>query len=545
MKTINDFFILEPMKECQVLAGHRGLTREVKFVNISDTPDVVNFLDENHLLLTTGYAFRDDTEKLCNLIRKMHDLNCAGIILKVYRFIKEIPEEVIALANDLSFPIIDLPTEQTLGNLSRHLINYLTDHEAEQLYYALHIQSKFSNMMLKEYSVKSLVEQLGYVLNRPILLLNHRGEPIVNSNHFQKESKQQERAAILKLVHDNVIDARKGTTFLKSDTIIRSFTTYPIPTKNHYPSILVVLDSSTLPYPLSQMAIDQAGNVISFTTIKEQAIDGSAKLIKNNFFSEVVENKIESQKEFIIRSNYYGLDENINSICILATVDKSNDEHDYQIFEKDIGGFHNQIFEQLEDEIANSQLKSVLFTKEKYFVLIIQFEQYDDSEINMINNFIEEIQNKEMEFTLSFGVSSPIQSILDLSKAYSEAEEAVEHGYKLYNKEFINFYKAKELKELLGAIPKKDLAALYENTLKTLAYPETKEDIDMLRTVEVYLNNQCEISETSRNLYIHRNTVKYRIKKIEDILECSLQDANDSLRVRVAILIGTIIIKED
>ena len=48
MKTINDLFILEGMKEGIVLAGHRGLTRNVQFVNISDTPDVINFLAENH-----------------------------------------------------------------------------------------------------------------------------------------------------------------------------------------------------------------------------------------------------------------------------------------------------------------------------------------------------------------------------------------------------------------------------------------------------------------------------------------------------------------
>ena len=73
MKTINDLFILEGMKDGIVLAGHRGLTRNVQSVNISDTPDVINFLEKNHLLLSTGYAFKDDTEKFCELIKQMHD----------------------------------------------------------------------------------------------------------------------------------------------------------------------------------------------------------------------------------------------------------------------------------------------------------------------------------------------------------------------------------------------------------------------------------------------------------------------------------------
>ena len=63
----------------------------------------------------------------------------------------------------------------TLGEVSRHILNYLNDHEAEQLYYALHVQKEFSNMLIKGYSLSALLEQLGHLLARPALLLNHQG----------------------------------------------------------------------------------------------------------------------------------------------------------------------------------------------------------------------------------------------------------------------------------------------------------------------------------------------------------------------------------
>ena len=90
-------------------------------------------------------------------------------------------------------------------------------------------------------------------------------------------------------------------------------------------------------------------------------------------------------------------------------------------------------------------------------------------------------------------------------------------------------------------IPQSNLRELYESTLKTLAYPKTKEDEELLKTIQVFLDTQCEISETSRKLFIHRNTVKYRIEKTEAITELSFQDPSDSLRVRVALLIGTLL----
>ncbi|WP_053365868.1 PucR family transcriptional regulator [Bacillus sp. FJAT-27245] len=546
MKTINDLFILEGMKESVVLAGHRGLTRNVQFVNISDTPDVIKFLDSNHLLLTTGYAFKDDIQLMCELIKQMHALNCSGIVIKINRFLKELPTEVKLLADDLAFPIIDLPTNHTLGEVSRHILNYLNDNETEQLYYALHVQKEFSKMMIKGYSLNVLIEQLGHFLARPTLLLNHRGEKIASSHDFGMESMKAVEREIIQKVKEDLVSARQGTTFTLPLRDNQSISTFPVQTKRLYPSMLVIFDSLTLPYPSSQMAIEQAGNVISFTIIKEQAIEENSRLLKNNFFDELIEMRIGSEEEILSRGNYYGLKENMDNICMICTIDQKGQNYEsLQLYEKRVGELYNSIYDQLEDEIIHNNIEAILFTKEKYFVMILQFPKYDEMDMDNLTNFIENCQtNLQGDYSISFGVSNPVFSIKDISTAYHESVEALLAGYEMNKMGFINFYKPKELEELLSAVPKKDLKALYENTLKSLAYPKTKEELELVKTIQVYLDSQCEISETSRKLFIHRNTVKYRIEKAEEVLNCSFRDPADSLRIRVALVIGTIL-KED
>lgn len=548
MKTLNNLFILDIMKDCVVLAGHKGLTRNVQFVNISDTPDAIQFLDNNHLLLTTGYAFKDDTQELCELIRRMHALNCTGIVIKVNRFLKELPEEVKLLADELAFPIIDLPSDLTLGELSRHILNYLNDHKAEQLYYALHVQKEFSDMMVKEYSLTSLVEQLSHFLNRPTLLLNHRGEKIAHSHDFRRDSMQIIEQEIINVIKDDLQHGRNGGTFTIPLSENQSFSTYPIKTKRLHTSMLVLLDSDkSLPYPSSQMAIEQASNVISFTIIKEQAIEENTRLLKNNFFADLIEMRIRSSEEILSRTHYYGLKENADTICIICTIDPDGDNYEaMQLYEKKISELHNSIYDQLEDEIVNNNMEATLFTKEKYFVMLLQFPNYNETAIRSVTNFAESIQNNlhEGDFTISFGISNLVPSLIDIPIAYNEAVDAIMSGYDMKRLGFINFYRTREIDELLSTLPRKDLQALYENTLKSLAYPKTKEELDLVKTIETYLNCQCEISETSRRLYVHRNTVKYRIEKMEKLLHCSFRDPSDSLRFRVALLIGKILESE-
>lgn len=534
------------MKEGIVLAGHRGLTRNVQFVNISDTPDVINFLSKNHLLLTTGYAFKDDPAKFCELIKQMHDLNCSGLVIKINRFFNELPAEVRLLADDLAFPIIDLPTKHTLGDVSRHILNYLNDAETEQLYYALHIQKEFSNMLIKGYSLSALLERLGHSLERPALLLNHRGEKIAQSHDFLKESMKEIEKEIIEKVKEDLHAARVGTTFSSSLREQKSISTFPVQTKRQYPSMLVIFDSLTLPYPSSQMAIEQAGNVISFTIIKEQAIEENSRLLKNNFFADLIEMKIHSDEEIISRANYYGLKKELENVCVICTIDADGDIYEtLQLYEKKVGELHNSVYDQLEDELIHANLEATLFTKGKYFVMVLQFPRYTEEEVDTITKFIENVQeNFKSEFTLSFGVSHSVQPLKEIPTAYDEAVEAILTGYDQNLKGFIKHYKTRDLKELLNTLPRKDLKALYENTLKSLAYPKTKDDQDLVKTIQVYLDSQCEFSETSRKLFVHRNTVKYRIEKTEELLNCSLRDPADSLRIRVALVIGSIL-KED
>ena len=311
--------------------------------------------------------------------------------------------------------------------------------------------------------------------------------------------------------------------------------------------MLVIFDSLTLPYPSSQMAIEQAGNVISFTIVKEQAIEENSRLLKNNFFSDLIEMKITSDEEVYGRSNYYGLQKDMENICVVCTIDAIGETYEtLQLYEKKVGELHNSVYDQLEDEIICENLEATLFTKGKYFAMILQFPKYGDEEINKITHFIEKVQsNFNGDFTLSFGVSHSVPSLKDIPTVYHEAVEAILTGYEQHLKGFIKYYKTKDLEELLKSLPRKDLKALYENTLKSLAYPKTKEEQELIKTIQVYLDAQCEFSETSRKLFVHRNTVKYRIEKAEEVLNCSLRDPADSLRIRVALIISNILKEEE
>ncbi|SDJ22184.1 PucR family transcriptional regulator [Natribacillus halophilus] len=543
MKSVNDLFLIESLKNSTVMAGHRGLTRSVQSVNISDTPDAIDHLNEHELLLTTGYAFKGEPEALCRLIEQMNDRNCSGIIVKLDRYLYTLPEEAKIVADSLSLPVIHLPLDYKLGELSQNVLNLLNDARAEQLYYAMDLHQKFSDMMIKGYTLQSLIKQVSYYIKRPLLLADHRGEikclsqPYASSEEVRLDKPKQ--TTITNTIKQDLALARKGATFFIEENNIGSITTFPIQTKRLQPNMLIISDAVTLAYPLSETAIEQAANVISFTILKDHAIEENLQIIKNNFFTDLIEKRFDTDSEIESRCAYYGLRQDAFYLMILCQANGEKKAHWSLQREKEIAEIQQLIFENMEDAMLSYAFDGVLFSQESYVATVLQFDTYNDDVLGNVKGFLRNIQNHVLQqgINLSFGVSNYVQKLQALPNAYHEASDALQSGYMNENEPFIHVYKVRELLELFQMVPLKNLHEFYRHTLKAFATEDTKEVNELMKTTKVYLDTQCEISETSRKLFVHRNTVKYRIEKIESILDCSLRDPSDSLRIRTALLV--------
>jgi purine catabolism regulator len=182
--------------------------------------------------------------------------------------------------------------------------------------------------------------------------------------------------------------------------------------------------------------------------------------------------------------------------------------------------------------------------KDGYFVILMQAPlNINDSIKSIIEERLKEFQNEaysNLKISLSFGVGNFSNDLTYIHLTYEEAVEAWTNGAELFQNKFINFYETKQLIELIRLIPEKDLKKFYENTLRSLSYPKNKDEKDLVNTLLVYLDNNCELAITSRKLFVHRNTVKYRIAKCEDMLNYSVHDAKNSLHLRIALLMSPI-----
>lgn len=132
MITVKDAMNIGGLRMSKVVAGENGLSNAIKYVTVMEVPDITKWLKGNDFLITSFYAVKDDIEAQAALIRELAKIGSAGIAIKTDRFIKDIPEAVKAVGNELSFPIIEIPRDVTYIDIITPLMEAVLDDERKE-----------------------------------------------------------------------------------------------------------------------------------------------------------------------------------------------------------------------------------------------------------------------------------------------------------------------------------------------------------------------------------------------------------------------------
>lgn len=198
---------------------------------------------------------------------------------------------------------------------------------------------------------------------------------------------------------------------------------------------------------------------------------------------------------------------------------------------------YSLVYDWLERHIGIFGENVILFScqKSEKIMLLLQ------NPIENLENIITLIQEKMTTFlslSISCAAGNPVTSLHSLAFSRIEAEEIYHQCKTKGRKAFFCTYYSQGVSELLRFVPQEHARHFCICILKSLAYPEQEGQLILRQTLQTYLDCQGDIAETARVLYIHRNTVKYRMERLNEILETPLSNPDFSLQLRLALLLS-------
>ena len=133
------------------------------------------------------------------------------------------------------------------------------------------------------------------------------------------------------------------------------------------------------------------------------------------------------------------------------------------------------------------------------------------------------------------GIGTTVESIKDLSVSFKEAQVALEVGKVFDNERSIVRYDHLGVARLIYQLP----TTLCEMFLREVFKRGSIESLDQetLFTIQKFFENSLNVSETSRKLFVHRNTLVYRLEKIKRLTGLDLREFDDAIVFKVALMV--------
>lgn len=173
---------------------------------------------------------------------------------------------------------------------------------------------------------------------------------------------------------------------------------------------------------------------------------------------------------------------------------------------------------------------------------IIALVNVNNTSLDTLNTLFPQILNYIKEnypnYIVNIGIGTRQKSLEKYKLSYEQASKCINLAIKQKQKNMIYYYEQLGLYQLFYDINNKTLLENFvHNILYSLMAYDKKYNTNLIQTLEVYLNKNCNLNQTAETLFIHRNTIKYRLQRIEEITNTSLDDAFTRLNFFNAILI--------
>lgn len=506
----------------------------IKSVEITETPDIEHYITEDCFLLSTAMVYKNQQTELISLIDSLIRAKAVGLGIKVGRFLGTLDAAVIHYAEEVGFPLILIPDQYSLGSLLHQILDIVWGTRHEELSFALDIQKRFSDLLIQDASNKVIIEQFSQMVKTPVILLNPYWRILTHSIHFNDSNNRADYYAYQIYDHVKHTDKQSGS-FLIQDVNRKDIHISLIPIKVHenFPHYLIILNPEHIPYPISNFAIEQASMVLSYILFKNERVADSKYAQEADFYKELIDysaqnhhkepDRLMNAKFGYIQSNYYQVVHVYESSLLkLSKLTPYGEE----LLLMTSRWLRHNIKQYFSDGLV------FYFEQSKEIMLMIQAKP------DNLNESLTKIRSdiaKYLPLNIVFSVGNAYPNLGQISQSHSQAHLVYEERKAQQEVTPIMAYENKGVFHLFNNLEYNDVRFFCQTALKDLAYPEEASLIELRKTLHVYLNSQCEIARTAGTLFVHRNTVKYRIQRIEEILGLTVNTPENSLNLRLAL----------
>jgi purine catabolism regulator len=517
----------EVLAGARLIAGGSGLGRSVSAVNVMTVPDIGRWVRQDEFLLATGYPLPRDDEAQGRLLADLHRLGLAGIGIKLDRYMPELRQEMIDVAEQLGLPLVVIPEHIRFDDILSRAFATIVNRQASALARAQEIHHSFLEITLSGGGLEELARRLSGLLgDASVVIADPQGTVLTLAGD------EAPLAELHLLTADSVEVLRLGRAGLDTDEATgKRWASHEIRAGRLRHGFVVAAEAARSFGEFSMVAVEQAAIVAALEVTRDLAVGAVERRFASNALFELITGSEFESGEHTTLGSGFGWDLERD---IVVLVGRREDAGDKSRLDKRQS--------RLADERAIEFWASAVRSRDRSAAAaglgseLVAVIGADNDALAIARS----VQTEVAQFThgeYAVGVSRSYPGPSGISVAYQEARTALRLGHRVSGTGAVTAYGELGLFRLLAQVGDEELRTFAEETLGPLMRLSDPERAEMFHTLETLIEHNMNMAESARHLHYHYNTLRYRLAKLERLLGPFSTSTPVAIQVGVALQI--------
>ena len=540
--SVRQLLELDSMRDTTVLAGSGGLDRRVGGVNVMEVPDVADWVKPHEFLVTTGFPLavgsgrHTDADSFAALVSDLHDRNLAGIGIKIGRYVDGVSPEVLALADELDFPVLGLPMGLAFDDLLHQAYARLNEAATGVLQRIDALHHALTLLVLEGGDLTQIAAEVARVLEIGVLVISTDGRE--RASAMPAELRERLVAADLfdasgrfRVERASRRPAAVGSGEVRLQPIVAGGTDLA----------RLVCFNTDRPFTADDdFALERAATVAALLITRQQAVAAVENKYRGDFLRDVFLGRAGDHAFVVEHAATLGWNLDRPMYVISAEVDPTAED---QTVSGRVRRTWQERFAAAWRQVCDSPQRAVPtvdFTAE--VVALVPASSADPAadlhtDRARVSELVAAVRGDRGggRRPVSVGVSRLVTDLADLPEGYLQARRAAEVGRRIHGEGSTTWFDELGLHRLIALVPDPaEVQKFATDVLGPLAATSEETD-DLRRTLQILLDTNLNVAEAARLQFFHYNTMRYRVSKLERMLGPFTTDPHLRLDIAVAL----------
>jgi PucR family transcriptional regulator, purine catabolism regulatory protein len=551
--TVREAMAFGGFAEANLAAGSKGLDRVIEWVRVMETPETARRLRRNELLLTTGFPIKDDPAALADLVQTVTSSGGSGLVIKLGRYLSELPAEMAQEADRVSLPLFTIGQGVPWSELMEPLLERIINAEHWRLKRSLEIHSRFTELVLDGKGVNEICRTLAELLDSAVAvedasfhLLAHAGGSA--SDPHRRETIARQGTPPRVLFDPQIQRTLREVTESRHPVKVPAFPHLgmhreriiaPILAANQLLGVISVLDHPPDNEELAFMAVEQAGVVMALALSKEREVAEVEGRLRGEFLDDLIKHTYGDEAAAQRRARHLGYPlAGLHVLMVVDVDDFRGFQRMRQISEDAVQALKRELLRRVSGVVRSAFPRALLHARSDEVLALLPLGPDGSDYQGRVNGLALQVREVVAEwkpgFTVSVGFSAPVGAPAGAETAHREVRAVMDTLARFKRWSQVVAVPEVGLTGLLAGVSDDRLVEFVKRHLGPLAEHDRTRGGSLVPTLKAFLE-AGEQQAAARRLRIHPNTLRYRLDRIREVSGAELDDSETRLNLAVAL----------